>query len=1037
MSDQLQSFNDWSKATKLISKLQMTIDDEGITAEVLLEKLAEVDFIPTPNSELTIVYRSSLDRYKILVLKGKVQQKDLDDYAEMPDATKQAIKEVINTKKVKNVSLNSDNDSIIFDDYSCLAIVPMHVSENRVIGAFLVGHYELNSFSSEDIDFVDTISDRIAILVRSVHQSNRARIYRVFTEELVRNLINFKSETEIFQKVVDYLHKPSYPNSKVANFKWFDRNEINIILKHPFEDGRFYPVCIAGEINKKFRSLALNDQLVITANTLGKLAAKEENTIRYYPTQKACETLGVHDFKSWLSVPLKVREDNNIGYLILASCCEEHAYDNEDHLLINIALFTASVLRNYRRDKEVRELDDFRYQYIRHNHDTSDEVLYGQFKEKIDKLYGETQIEVIHRDIKTDQYNLAFPSIGYVIPKTLTKKLESKLYSLDNFFYESNYFIPLKAESGISTGFILINANYVSTHIKVFINELAQLIEFKQSLRRKKERQSYLTKFGKMITENTYDNLESALDLVYQITSKVMYTQSMYIALYDRNNNEISFPLFYQSGVRRYDITSRKLDDKNKGRTEEIILSKQVILIKTNKESEAWYKGKIKNISMKTGDYYASWVGVPILNNNDVIGVITAYHPTREYLYSLDNITFLENIASHISNLISRIQLKQSIEYLIEAQIKIAEQQHILSNSLLAQDLTHRINNSIGAVAININQASRDMRAAIDFKNPNHLEFTIESLVDAESILKELLVEIKKISDDSLQDIDISKLLNKVAIQVRIGKRLDEINIPINLLIPEGLLEIKAHYRTFFNSIYAIVDNAADAVVKQYKSGLSNRPLYIYIEVGISSKFLTIEIIDNGVVIPDHIKDNLFKYGVSSKNSSGFGLWRSNAVITSLGGEIEFIENRDKDSKSFVVILPLKEAQNLSPLAYVLDDEKSWRRIIKNWLEANLYVVKEAATKEEFLNLLSNNKNVPTHVFLDISLDTNDGPNLDGLDLIKKIRAFNKKTKIIIITGYSHYATLYAGEFDLLLEKVGDQGVLTKDHFINSISKLF
>jgi ActR/RegA family two-component response regulator len=112
---------------------------------------------------------------------------------------------------------------------------------------------------------------------------------------------------------------------------------------------------------------------------------------------------------------------------------------------------------------------------------------------------------------------------------------------------------------------------------------------------------------------------------------------------------------------------------------------------------------------------------------------------------------------------------------------------------------------------------------------------------------------------------------------------------------------------------------------------------------------------------------------------------------------------------------------------YLLDDEKTWRNALTRWLMESNFHVEAVDNKKSMLALLKNKKMTPSHVFLDISLDTVDGSNMDGLSLIKKVKQYVPKAKIIIVTGYARLSRAYIGEYDLLIEKITEDGeVLSK-----------
>lgn len=79
----------------------------------------------------------------------------------------------------------------------------------------------------------------------------------------------------------------------------------------------------------------------------------------------------------------------------------------------------------------------------------------------------------------------------------------------------------------------------------------------------------------------------------------------------------------------------------------------------------------------------------------------------------------------------------------------------------------------------------------------------------------------------------------------------------------------------------------------------------------------------------------------------------------------------------------------------VVDDEPDFLRLIKLRLESNDYEVIIASDGEEALAKIKKVK--PDAVFLDILM-----PGMDGLQILKKIRAFNKELPVFIITAFSN-----------------------------------
>lgn len=97
----------------------------------------------------------------------------------------------------------------------------------------------------------------------------------------------------------------------------------------------------------------------------------------------------------------------------------------------------------------------------------------------------------------------------------------------------------------------------------------------------------------------------------------------------------------------------------------------------------------------------------------------------------------------------------------------------------------------------------------------------------------------------------------------------------------------------------------------------------------------------------------------------------------------------------------------------VADDEYKMRRLIKDFLEANGYVVIEAGDGEEALNIFYNTKDIDL-VILDVMM-----PKISGFDVLMELRA-NSSVPIIMLTAR-------AGECDEIMGyDIGADQYITK-----------
>jgi transcriptional regulator with GAF, ATPase, and Fis domain len=120
-----------------------------------------------------------------------------------------------------------------------------------------------------------------------------------------------------------------------------------------------------------------------------------------------------------------------------------------------------------------------------------------------------------------------------------------------------------------------------------------------------------------------------------------MDTGNMFIALYEPEKDLLYFELAFIDGVPVDIRNEPKWAPRSggNGRTEWIIRNKTPLLTFTKVDAEKWYdQPNARNYIEQT---FASWLGVPIMFGNEVLGVIATYNKTEEYKYDPDDLKIL------------------------------------------------------------------------------------------------------------------------------------------------------------------------------------------------------------------------------------------------------------------------------------------------------------------------------------------------------------------------------------------------------------
>lgn len=84
----------------------------------------------------------------------------------------------------------------------------------------------------------------------------------------------------------------------------------------------------------------------------------------------------------------------------------------------------------------------------------------------------------------------------------------------------------------------------------------------------------------------------------------------------------------------------------------------------------------------------------------------------------------------------------------------------------------------------------------------------------------------------------------------------------------------------------------------------------------------------------------------------------------------------------------------MMPRILVIDDEKTLRHFLRLHLQEQGYHVTEAASGKTALSLINNNR-------FDVALVDLRLTDMDGLDIVRRLRQVSPKTSVIILTGYA------------------------------------
>jgi signal transduction histidine kinase/ActR/RegA family two-component response regulator/putative methionine-R-sulfoxide reductase with GAF domain len=160
---------------------------------------------------------------------------------------------------------------------------------------------------------------------------------------------------------------------------------------------------------------------------------------------------------------------------------------------------------------------------------------------------------------------------------------------------------------------------------------------------------------------------DDLIELIYHQVARVMDAQNFYIALYDAERDTIRFPIAYEHGQCRSGPGLSPTSDEwlprrgRSGLTEHIIRTKQALWL-PNRVIERMAELGVEQIGLPS----LSWLGVPILWEDEPLGAIAVQSFERENAYDEGHRELLTTIASQAAVAMRNVELFEQVSQMTE-----------------------------------------------------------------------------------------------------------------------------------------------------------------------------------------------------------------------------------------------------------------------------------------------------------------------------------------------------------------------------------
>ncbi len=164
---------------------------------------------------------------------------------------------------------------------------------------------------------------------------------------------------------------------------------------------------------------------------------------------------------------------------------------------------------------------------------------------------------------------------------------------------------------------------------------------------------SILYQTGRAIS--AYLDQEAILNMISTQISQVMDTTSFYVALYDEEAHQVSFPLAIENDERQ----NWPPRQDRWGLTEYILTHRRPLML-LDRVQERMTEMGVEAI----GTQAHSWLGVPMLAGDRALGVICVQNHEKEFAYDQDHMSLLSTIAAQAAVAVRNAQLFQQVQNL-------------------------------------------------------------------------------------------------------------------------------------------------------------------------------------------------------------------------------------------------------------------------------------------------------------------------------------------------------------------------------------
>jgi len=392
---------------------------------------------------------------------------------------------------------------------------------------------------------------------------------------------------------------------------------------------------------------------------------------------------------------------------------------------------------------------------------------------------------------------------------------------------------------------------------------------------------------------------------IHAIIQEVMAADNFFIALYDENRDVLSFPY----SVDEVDLLVAP-EKPGKSLTAYVIRTAKSLLCGEALFEDLKQRGEVDLV----GENSKIWLGVPLLVDGKVIGVMSVQDYKNARAYGEREQRILEFVSSQAAIAIHRkraeekiLQLNAGLEKRVEertrdltnAQEKLVRQERLAVLGQISGSVSHELRNPLGVIS-NAIYFLNLVQPEADEKIKKYHAMIEKEVQTADKIIGDLL-DFARLKSLEREPLAIAELVQSTLKRYPVPE-----SIAVKLKVPPDLPLVFADPRQMEQVLGNLVTNACQAMSQGSTTSVAKGGK-LTISVKLHKQMVAIAVKDNGEGILAENMKNLFEPLFTTKiKGIGLGLAVSKKLAEANGGRIE-VQSEPGKGSTFMLWLPIQD----------------------------------------------------------------------------------------------------------------------------------